>query len=113
MSLGKFFVRYITEGSSRYFVSGRITETISIGLTTGELRTIGNGAFDYERQTEVFIQVQARDNLQTDLNEQLHSTFTQVRIEVIDVNDETPILIMVSSQRLDFKASLIAFFAAS
>lgn len=53
------------------------------------MTTIVDGAFDYETQTEVFIQVQARDTLQT-MGEQTHSTYTQVKIEVIDVNDEAP-----------------------
>lgn len=79
----------------RYFINGRITESISINMNNGELRTVINGTFDYERQTEVFIQVQARDTLQTEMNEPTHTTFTQVRIDVIDVNDETPQLIMV------------------
>lgn len=78
----------------RYFITGRITETIAIDLKSGELTTLIDGAFDYERQTEVFIQVQARDILQT-MGEPTHLTFTQVRIEVIDVNDEPPQLKMV------------------
>lgn len=40
------------------------------------------------------MQVQARDTLQT-FNEPPHYTYTQIRIQVIDVNDETPELKMV------------------
>lgn len=54
-----------------------------------------DNVFDYERQTEIFIQVQAKDTLQT-MGEATHTTFTQVRIDVIDVNDEAPQLKMVS-----------------
>lgn len=54
-----------------------------------------DNVFDYERQTEIFIQVQARDTLQT-MGESTHTTFTQVRIDVIDVNDEAPQLKMVT-----------------
>lgn len=79
----------------RHFITGRISESISISPEIGELKTLVDNAFDYERQTEVFIQVQARDTLQT-MGEPTHTTFTQVRIEVIDVNDEAPTLKMVS-----------------
>lgn len=40
------------------------------------------------------MQVQARDTLQT-FNEPSHYTYTQIRIQVNDVNDETPELKMV------------------
>lgn len=67
---------------------------MAIDSDNGKLLTIVDDAFDYERQTEVFMQVQARDTLQT-FNEPPHYTYTQIRIQVIDVNDETPELKMV------------------
>lgn len=79
----------------RYFIYGSVNTSISVDILTGEIRTLIDGTFDYERQTELLIQVQARDTLQT-MNEPIHTTFTQVRIEVIDVNDTPPVLKMVS-----------------
>lgn len=73
-----------------YYLNGRINESIAIHSESGQLSTIIDGAFDYERQTEVLFQVHARDTLQTEKNEPIHTTFTQVRIKVIDVNDEPP-----------------------
>lgn len=63
----------------------------------GQLRTKSNEVFDYEKQTEIVFQIQAKDTLQT-MNEATHSTFTQIRIEVIDVNDTPPTLTMVLDQ---------------
>ena len=73
---------------------GRIGDSFSINTDNGKLFTIVDDTFDYERQTEVFMQVQARDTLQT-FNEPPHYTYTQIRIQVNDVNDETPELKMV------------------
>lgn len=82
---------------SRYFITGRIDQSISVNIDTGELRTLIDNAFDYDRQTEIFVQVQARDTLQT-RNEPTHTTFTQVRIQVNDVNNKPPQLKMVFEQ---------------
>ena len=78
----------------RYFINGRINQSIAVNINTGELTTIIDNAFDYDRQSEVLIQVLARDTLQT-MNEPTHTTFTQVRVEVIDVNNKAPQLKMV------------------
>lgn len=86
--------------SCRYFIRGRLSDSISIDIDDGQLMTLIDNAFDYERQTEIFIQVQARDTLQT-MNEATHSTITQVRIDIIDVNDEPPTLKMVREQQKD------------
>jgi len=77
-----------------YFINGRINESIAINSESGELRTLLDDVFDYERQTEVFIQVQARDTLGESTGGATHTTFTQVRIDVRDINDETPELKM-------------------
>lgn len=84
----------MTGQAFRYFIVGRIGDSISVDILGGQLSTLTDDVFDYERQTEVFFQVQARDNLQK-MDEPTHSTFTQVRIEVLDVNDEAPQLTMV------------------
>lgn len=61
----------------------------------GEIRTLVNNAFDYERQTEMIVQVSATDTLVDEyLNR--HSTYTQLTITVLDVNDETPRITVVS-----------------
>ena len=62
-----------------------------INVTTGEVSTRIENAFDYEIQDEVIIQVQARD----EMNGTNHITIAQLSIEVIDVNDETPVIRVV------------------
>lgn len=66
-----------------------------LGITKdGRISTIVNDTFDYERQTQVLIQVSAKDILQV-YDEKIHVVFAQLVIDVIDVNDETPELRMV------------------
>lgn len=72
---------------------GSIRQSFAIDAD-GVITTLQDRVFNYERQREVFIQVQAQDTLQTML-EPTHITYTQVKIEVIDVNDEPPVLKMV------------------
>lgn len=65
-------------------------------MLTGELKTLTDNAFDFERLEEVIFQVMASDTLQAlDDPEPLHTTFTQVTIQVIDVNNKPPTLRMV------------------
>lgn len=61
----------------------------------GVISTQITDTFDYERQTSVLIQIRATDTLITFPEEKLHSTFAQLTINVIDVNDETPEIRMV------------------
>ncbi|XP_049537352.1 cadherin-23-like [Anopheles darlingi] len=46
--------------------------------------------FDYDIAKEVIVQLQAQDKLQTDRNEPLHRIFSQLSINVIDVNNKPP-----------------------
>lgn len=46
--------------------------------------------FDYEQQTTIILQVKAYDNLVNSFSSLTHSVFTQVTINVIDVNDKIP-----------------------
>lgn len=63
-------------------------------MTTGELSTILDKTFDYEQQSVLTFQVFARDTLQT-RNESTHITSTQIQINVTDVNDTPPTIILV------------------
>ena len=63
----------------------------------GQISTAIKDTFDYERQTQVLVQIRATDSLQTEPNERLNSAMVQLTINVLDVNDETPYMRMVSS----------------
>lgn len=76
-------------------MTGSILSSFSINSTSGEIKTLINDAFDYEQQTEIYFQAFASDTLKTEKNETLHTTFTQIRIIVEDVNDTPPQLILV------------------
>lgn len=78
-----------------YFLSGRLGEKLSLDINTGEIKTKVDRAFDYEVSNETVFQVQATDTLSV-FGEATHTTFSQVRITVLDVNDKSPQLIMVS-----------------
>ncbi|XP_037029736.1 cadherin-23-like [Bradysia coprophila] len=56
----------------------------------GTISTLRNDTFDYETQTQVLVQIQATDTLETYPGEKLNSAYAQLIINVIDVNDETP-----------------------
>lgn len=58
----------------------------------GVITTKIDNAFDYEKQQVVIIQVQAEDTL----GEPFHKTIAQLTVEVIDVNDEPPRILVVS-----------------
>lgn len=62
---------------------------LSIEDLGGDITTLKDDAFDYEKQNEVFIQISA-----TDLGG--HTATTQLTIQVLDVNDENPKLVVVS-----------------
>lgn len=83
------FTRYSLVGGINDVISKRINNALEC-----ELFTSVENAFDYERQREVNFQMKSQDTLQT-MDEPLHEVFTQIRIIVMDVNDETPELIMV------------------
>ncbi|XP_055387679.1 fat-like cadherin-related tumor suppressor homolog [Condylostylus longicornis] len=80
------FVRYKTLGN---FYGVQINEE------NGTMYTTEDNVFDYDRQKAVIIQVQATDNLITGFHaEKLNSVFTQLIINVKDVNNKTPELRM-------------------
>ncbi|KAL7052776.1 hypothetical protein ACKWTF_005003 [Chironomus riparius] len=76
-----------------YFLNDKISEKIFINMTSGELTTILDKTFDYEQQSIFTFQVFARDTLQT-RNESTHTTSTQIQINVIDVNDTPPTIVL-------------------
>jgi len=61
----------------------------------GIIRTIVEEAFDYERQDKILIQIRATDTLQVSPEDSLNTAFAQLTINVLDVNDETPVIRMV------------------
>ncbi|KAF2879824.1 hypothetical protein ILUMI_26351 [Ignelater luminosus] len=67
-------------------------ELFTIGVLDGEIRTRIDDAFDYERQTQVMVQVEAQDSL---LGVH-HTAVAQLTIDVKDVNDEQPQIKMSS-----------------
>lgn len=81
--------RYNLVGSS----ANRI---LKIDEETGEITTSVDNAFDYERQTEVTVQVTATDKFEDEYETSPHITYAQVTITIEDVNDETPRITVVS-----------------
>lgn len=67
---------------------------MNIDEDSGIITTSVSNAFDYERQTEMIVQVSATDTLVDEYGTR-HTTFAQLRIEVLDVNDETPRITVV------------------
>lgn len=59
----------------------------------GGVYTVDKNTFDYERQKTVFVQIKATDTLGPPSDH--HTVYTQLVIEVQDVNDETPEIRMV------------------
>jgi hypothetical protein len=57
----------------------------------GDVTTKIDKAFDYEKQNEIYVQIRAVDAGG-------HPASTQLTINVIDVNDENPRLVVVSSE---------------
>ena len=53
------------------------------------------------------LQIQAKDTLITEYTQDLHTSYTQLHMEILDVNDETPELRMVSKKFLHFFSFLI------
>lgn len=73
-------------------IVGRTDLTIT---SNGSIYTSSNDTFDYERQTSVLVQIMATDTLQTYEGEKLNTVYTQLLIEVLDINDKTPEMRMV------------------
>ncbi|XP_037943087.1 protocadherin Fat 3-like [Teleopsis dalmanni] len=67
---------------------------LEINTQAGVIFTSHDNVFDYERQTTVLVQIQAKDTLITEHSKTLHTVFAQLTINIIDVNDETPQLRM-------------------
>lgn len=67
---------------------------MNIDEDSGVITTAVSNAFDYERQTEMIVQVLARDTLVDEYGTR-HTTYAQLTILVLDVNDETPRITVV------------------
>lgn len=61
-------------------------ELFTIESLEGVIRTKIDNAFDYEKQTQVLIQVEAQDSL----HNVHHTAVAQLTVDVKDVNDEQP-----------------------
>lgn len=70
-------------------------ESFEINKLSGEIKTKKDNVLDYEKITQVILQVQAKDTLVTKYKDPLHTVFTTVLIDVIDVNDERPTITLV------------------
>lgn len=68
---------------------------IAIDSLTGLITLNKSNVFDFERQSLVVLQIQAKDSLTTDNENTLHTSYAQLHILVLDVNDETPELRLV------------------
>lgn len=66
----------------------------------GKISTQIDNTFDYERQTSVLVQIKAEDQLETYVGEPRNTAYAQLLIEVLDVNDETPEMRMVSLRKI-------------
>ncbi|XP_052863695.1 cadherin-23-like [Anopheles cruzii] len=80
---------------------GRIAESLDIvvlpvDMDSGipsygfEIKTKVANLFDYDIAKDVIVQLLAEDKLQTDRHEPLHQIFSQLSINVIDVNNKPP-----------------------
>lgn len=77
-----------------YHIVGYLSNQIRIA-EDGQMFSTAEQLLDYERQTSVVVQISAKDTLRTTKpGEVLHTTYEQVLINVLDVNDETPELRM-------------------
>lgn len=56
----------------------------------GQIWTKSANTFDFERQPIVIVQIMAQDTLQINGVTALHTVYTQLQINLIDVNDKTP-----------------------
>ncbi|GLV42168.1 dachsous [Carabus blaptoides fortunei] len=66
-----------------------VKELYTIDEKLGTIKTIQDNTFDYEKQTVVAIQIEVRDHFD-DGTGNFHTVTTQLTINVLDVNDETP-----------------------
>lgn len=69
----------------------------SIDPESGDISTKITDAFDYEKQTEVLIQILATDTLNITEYCTIHRTYAQLTVEVLDINDEPPSITVVSN----------------
>ncbi|XP_037819620.1 cadherin-23-like [Lucilia sericata] len=67
---------------------------IAIDSGSGLITLNKANVFDYERQSLVMLQIQAKDSLITEYSQNLHTSYSQLQIKILDVNDETPELRM-------------------
>ncbi|EDS40550.1 conserved hypothetical protein [Culex quinquefasciatus] len=58
------------------------------------ISTNRNDVFDWDIASEVVVQLQASDTLQTEKNEQIHHVFAQLIITVLDVNNKPPSIVL-------------------
>uniref|UniRef100_A0A1I8P4M8 Cadherin domain-containing protein n=1 Tax=Stomoxys calcitrans TaxID=35570 RepID=A0A1I8P4M8_STOCA len=67
---------------------------LTIDPANGLITLSENNVFDYERQSFIMLQIQAKDTLTTAHSQDLHTSFAQLLIKILDINDETPELRM-------------------
>ncbi|XP_075148855.1 cadherin-AgCad1-like [Haematobia irritans] len=65
-------------------------EGLAIDPLSGLVTINQNNVFDYERQSLIMLQIQAKDSLITDHSKDLHTSYSQLLIKIKDINDETP-----------------------
>lgn len=83
-----------TDDRVEYSIVGYLSDQITI-TETGEMYSNTDELLDYQRQTSVVVQIAAKDTLRTEKpGEVLHTTYEQVLINVLDVNNVTPELRM-------------------
>lgn len=70
---------------------------MKIDNITGALTTTKEKTFDYEQQSVLILQIKAFDNLINEHSSIIHSVFTQVTVNIIDVNDKTPEIMLPRS----------------
>lgn len=70
---------------------GNVQSFLEINETTGEIKISVDDAFDYNRQNEIVVQIKAEDTL----GFPYHSTYVQLFITLIDVNNKPPEIRMV------------------
>lgn len=90
----KILSKTIISANFRHSIVGTV-EGITIDPVSGLITLTNDNVFDYERQSLVMLQIQAKDSLITEYNQNPHTSYSQFQIKVLDVNDETPELRMV------------------
>lgn len=74
---------------------------------TGIITLNQSNIFDYERQSLVTLQIQAKDTLTTSDTSVLHTAYCQLLIQILDINDETPVLTVVCILLISYRTITI------